>query len=130
MRGSGGRARPIFDRVVRAGVMVAVVAAGCRGSNGSGGGSGSAKPIASGQEEGPSRGGHVKLPSNEPRYTNPILETRFDMAAGLIFEGLVGVDTKYEPVKRLAESWSLSDDGKVITFKLRQGAVWSDGEKV
>jgi peptide/nickel transport system substrate-binding protein len=78
----------------------------------------------------PVRGGHIKLPSNEPRFTNPILETRFDVANGLIFEGLVGVDAKLEPVGRLAESWQLSDDGKVLTFKLRAGAVWQDGQKV
>jgi peptide/nickel transport system substrate-binding protein len=101
----------------------------CKGSQKDGGGAASAK-VAPAEPDGPQRGGHVKLPSNEPRYTNPILETRFDMAAGLIFEGLVGVDAKYEPVKRLAESWTISEDGKTITFKLRQGAVWSDGEKV
>src|SRR5262245_33466695 len=82
------------------------------------------------EAQGPQRGGHIKLPSNEPRYTNPILETRFDVAAGLIFEGLVGIDAKYEPIKRLAESWTLSDDGKVLTFKLRKGALWQDGEKI
>src|SRR5262245_60380747 len=62
---------------------------------------------------GPERGGHIKLPSNEPRYTDPILETRFDLGAGLVFEGLVGVDAKLDPVKRLAEAWTISDDGKV-----------------
>ncbi len=131
MRGRGGRARPIHRSLFAAGVLVTVAIAGCRGSSSSGSGSASAKASGSATvDEGPQRGGHVKLPSNEPRYTNPIIETRFDMAAGLIFEGLVGVDTKYEPVKRLAESWTISDDGKVITFKLRNGAVWSDGEKV
>lgn len=78
----------------------------------------------------PVRGGHIKLPSNEPRFTNPLLETRFDVANGLIFEGLIGVDAKLEPVGRLAESWTLSDDHKTLTFKLRGGAIWQDGQKV
>ena len=29
-----------------------------------------------------------------------------------------------------AESWTVSDDGTVYTFKLRQGAIWSDGSPV
>ncbi len=29
-----------------------------------------------------------------------------------------------------AESWTVSDDGTVYTFKLRQDAVWSDGSPV
>ena len=29
-----------------------------------------------------------------------------------------------------AESWTVSDDGTVYTFKLRKDAVWSDGSPV
>ncbi len=72
-------------------------------------------------------GGHIKIPSNEPRFLNPVLETRFNRANILIFEGLVGFDAKLEPVPRLAESWEQSNDGKTITFKLRSGVLWSDG---
>ncbi len=72
-------------------------------------------------------GGTAKLPSNEPRFLNPVLETRFDRANVLIFEGLVGFDAKLEPVPRLAESWEQSNEGKTITFRLRKGVKWSDG---
>jgi peptide/nickel transport system substrate-binding protein len=34
------------------------------------------------------------------------------------------------PVPGIAESWSVSPDGKTWTFKIRQGAVWSDGVPV
>src|SRR5437879_5527152 len=109
----GGRRRTAL------GVALACLtaAAGCRsGDKGEHRASGDGTKAQPEESQGPQRGGHIKLPSNEPRYTNPILETRFDMASGLIFEGLVGVDAKYEPVKRLAESWTMSDDGKVLTF--------------
>tara|TARA_R110002096_G_scaffold292224_1_gene486524 strand:- start:73884 stop:75533 length:1650 start_codon:yes stop_codon:yes gene_type:complete len=72
-------------------------------------------------------GGNVKLPSNEPRFLNPVLETRFNRANILLFEGLVGFDGTLEPVPRLAESWEQSNEGKTITFRLRKGVKWSDG---
>jgi oligopeptide transport system substrate-binding protein len=44
-----------------------------------------------------------------------------------LFEGLVGVDAKGEPIPGLADSWSVSEDGKVWTFRMRPGLKWSDG---
>ncbi len=128
MNGSfvGGRVRPGVHALA---LLACLGALGCTSKDKSGSRATDVKPTPD-EAQGPQRGGHVKLPSNEPRYTNPILETRFDVAAGLIFEGLVGVDAKYDPVPRLAESWTQSDDGKVLTFKLRQGVVWQDGEKL
>lgn len=79
-------------------------------------------------ESGPRPGGYLKLPSSEPRYLNPILETRLEKANLLIFEGLVGLDARLEPVPRLAEKWEQSADGKVITFHLREGVTWHDGK--
>ncbi len=49
------------------------------------------------------------------------------MPTGEIFEGLVGFKpgtTEVEPV--LAESWTLSEDGKTYTFKLRQNVRFHD----
>ena len=76
----------------------------------------------------PRQGGHIVLPSNEPLYLNPLLETRFTRANSLIFEGLVGLSSSLEPVPVLAESWSRSNDGRSITFKLRKGVKWHDGK--
>jgi peptide/nickel transport system substrate-binding protein len=76
----------------------------------------------------PRRGGHAVLPSTEPRFLNPVLETRFNRAVPLIFEGLVGMNGSLEPVPVLAESWDVAPDGKRITFKLRKGVTWSDGQ--
>lgn len=71
--------------------------------------------------------GHMRLPSNEPTYLNPVLETRSNRANMLIFEGLIAFDSKLQPVPRLAESWEQSKDGRSITFHLRKGVLWSDG---
>jgi oligopeptide transport system substrate-binding protein len=50
--------------------------------------------------------------------------------AGDIFEGLVQHDANAEPIPGQAESWTLSDDKTVYTFKLRDGIKWSDGKAV
>lgn len=50
--------------------------------------------------------------------------------AGDIFEGLVTEDKGAEPIPGQAESWTVSDDGLVYTFKLRDGIAWTDGTPV
>jgi len=73
-------------------------------------------------------GGFLRLPSNQPQYLNPVLQTSFERVTPLIFEGLVGIDRRLEATKRLAEDWEISESGKVITFRLRKGVKWQDGQ--
>ncbi|MXN65828.1 peptide ABC transporter substrate-binding protein [Stappia sp. GBMRC 2046] len=47
-----------------------------------------------------------------------------------IYEGLTAFNAKGETVPGVAESWELSDDGTVYTFKLRDDAKWSNGDPV
>ncbi len=44
-----------------------------------------------------------------------------------VFEGLTRIGSRGEVLPALAESWTVSDDGKVYTFKLRSGAKFHDG---
>lgn len=47
----------------------------------------------------------------------------------LNYDFLVGFDAAtLDPKPALATEWSVSDDGLVWTFKLREGVTWSDGE--
>ncbi|HSD95292.1 MAG TPA: ABC transporter substrate-binding protein, partial [Syntrophales bacterium] len=48
--------------------------------------------------------------------------------SGLIFNGLVKYDRDLNIVGDLAESWDISNDGLVITFHLRKGVHWHDGQ--
>jgi len=45
-----------------------------------------------------------------------------------IFDGLLEYDMALKPLPSLAESWTISDGGKTVTFKLRQGVRWHDGQ--
>jgi peptide/nickel transport system substrate-binding protein len=109
-------------------IAIATIAIACKQDKPSTGqGSGAPKVGDSAQ---PTRGGHVRLPTNEPQWLNPILETGFDLANTILFEGLVGIDAAGEPAPRLAEKWTTSDDGTQITFKLRPNLVWHDNQRL
>jgi ABC-type oligopeptide transport system substrate-binding subunit len=47
-----------------------------------------------------------------------------------LYEGLLGVDASGAIINAAAESWSISDDGLVYRFELRDDALWSDGTPV
>lgn len=44
----------------------------------------------------------------------------------LLFNGLVRIDDRGMPQGDLADSWGISQDGKVYNFSLRQNTVWHD----
>ncbi len=61
---------------------------------------------------------------------NPIYySTAYDgYVVELVFDGLISNDEAGEYIPHLAESWTISEDGKQITFKLREDVKFSDGE--
>lgn len=64
------------------------------------------------------------------RDLNPHLYAGEMYAQEMLFEGLVtlGNDGKYHGA--VAESWEISPDGRVYTFKIRPGLTFTDGEKL
>jgi peptide/nickel transport system substrate-binding protein len=70
---------------------------------------------------------------SDVRILNPILQS--DTVSGAItdrvFEPLVHEDPKTGvPIPVLAESWTISPDGLVYTFKIRDGVKFHDGQKL
>jgi peptide/nickel transport system substrate-binding protein len=47
-----------------------------------------------------------------------------------LFDSPIRYDDKIKPAPSLAESWKLSDDGKSLTMKIRQGVKFSTGREV
>ena len=67
----------------------------------------------------------------EPQDMDPQTMTAYtdQNIAIALFEGLVAIDeATSEPVPAVAESWTISGDGLVWTFRLRADARWSNGE--
>ena len=48
--------------------------------------------------------------------------------AGNIFNSLIKYDENLDYAPELAESWKISNDQKTITFKLKKGLKWQDGQ--
>jgi len=67
----------------------------------------------------------------EPDNINPWLGALVESyeITHLNYDYLVGYDPKdFSPRPEIATSWDVSPDGKVWTFKIREGVTWSDGE--
>src|SRR5260221_7560880 len=47
-----------------------------------------------------------------------------------LYLGLMTMDARGRPISGAAESWTISSNGFVYTFKLRPGLVWSDGKSM
>ncbi len=81
----------------------------------------------------PARGGSlVEGVVGAPRFVNPLLaltDADRDLTA-LTYAGLMGIgpDGSLAPV--LAESYTISEDGKIYTFVLREGSTFSDGSSL
>lgn len=56
--------------------------------------------------------------------------TSFQVVNGTIYEGLTNIDKDLRVVPALAQSWTMSPDGKSYTFKLVSGATFHDGKPV
>jgi oligopeptide transport system substrate-binding protein len=69
---------------------------------------------------------------NEPSTLDPakVGDAQIVFATGLIFRGLVQLDAQLRMKPDGAETWTVSEDTKTYTFKLRKGLKFSDGSDV
>jgi peptide/nickel transport system substrate-binding protein len=75
-------------------------------------------------------GVYIEGMAGTPSRVNPLFaaENQVDESlVALVFAGLTRLDDQGRPFPDLAETWSVSQDGRVYTFKLRSGLTWQDG---
>lgn len=68
---------------------------------------------------------------SDPKTFNPVLsaDATSSSVGGMMFDGLISQNPiTGQPEPALAESWAVSDDDLEITFTLREGLRWSDGQ--
>jgi len=81
----------------------------------------------------PKYGGIIRTAvMSDPPTLDPahITDTTSDMVARQIFDGLVDYDENLKIVPVIAKNWTISKDGKVYTFNLRQGVKFHNGREV
>jgi nickel transport system substrate-binding protein len=112
-----------------AGVMSAAVLAGCGKAPASSTQAASAKAEESQDAGQPEKAKEelVFVNYRDIRDLNPHLYAGEMYAQEMLYETLVTI-TKDGYAPCLAESWTISEDGKIYTFKIRKGVTFSDGE--
>ncbi len=70
---------------------------------------------------------YVDPPTLDPHVTTDATSAQIIVE---VFGGLVTIDPNLDIVPDLAESWDISNDGRVYTFHLRPDAVFHDGKPV
>src|SRR5512141_680052 len=106
-------------------LLSVVLLAGCDG------GKDSASPMKRGPGI-PAYGDSLVVGSiGEPSTLIPLLasDSASHDVAGQIYNGLVRYDKNLNLEGDLAESWDVSPNGLTITFHLRRGVKWHDGDE-
>jgi peptide/nickel transport system substrate-binding protein len=75
----------------------------------------------------PKYGGTLVMVYHDPGVFNPIVEWGFQAVTALVFDGLIAFDKEGNVIPGLAESWDVSKDAMIYTFKLRKNVKWHDG---
>jgi peptide/nickel transport system substrate-binding protein len=86
-------------------------------------------PQSAAPSSGPRRGGQAVVYINHPDTLNPAISpvSTTIYNTPFFYSGLTRPGDDYQPQPDLAESWTVSPEGKILTFKLRQGVKFHDG---
>lgn len=88
---------------------------------------------AEGAADKPKRGGTLTMAiEKELILMNPLVGTRStdQSIRELMFQSLLALDEKGNLQPKLAESWDISKDGRVYTFKMRRGVKFHSGQEM
>lgn len=123
---------PIIGALAAAAVLAV---SGCGGSDGDGGNGNAAKTSPATGSEGAKQGGVLRIGTVDAITSfNPFiaLSLQTGTAINATYAALVQTtydpDKGFSPVPDFAKSWEVSKGGKRITFKVHEGAKFSDGK--
>jgi oligopeptide transport system substrate-binding protein len=107
---------------------LALVAAGCGGDDDEGGGgTGTGEEGAAAAEQVITVNWGTEPPSLDPGLASDTTSSNILLN---IMDPLVKLDDDLNPVENAAESWEISEDGKTVTFTLRDDLQWTNGDPV
>ena len=70
---------------------------------------------------------HADLKNLDPIWTTAYITRNHGY---MVYDTLFAVDENLEVRPQMVDTWSVSDDGLVYTFTLRDGLAWHDGDPV
>jgi oligopeptide transport system substrate-binding protein len=111
---------------------VALLALACGGDDNGGGGGDPLSPDGGGGSGASAANADLRMAGADPITLDPAIAGDSGSATYIveIFGGLVTLDRDLKIVPDLAENWTVSPDGLVYTFKIRQGAQFHNGKPV
>lgn len=84
------------------------------------------------EEAKPEYGGEISLPLVGLSTLNPLLSKNesYYYFNKLIYESMFEFDENLDIVEKLAESYSLEENGRIVNIRLRDDVFWHDGQKL
>lgn len=70
---------------------------------------------------------HIGLQTDIASFDPTRLNSSTAITNGLLFDTLITLDANRKPSASLAESWKFSEDGRILTLRLRKGVTFHDG---
>jgi oligopeptide transport system substrate-binding protein len=106
--------------------VLALLAAGCGGGDDDGAAGTTGEATAAAEQVLTINWG-AEPPSLDPGLATDVTSAQIILN---IMDPLVKLGDDLEPVPNAAESWDVSEDGKTVTFTLRDDLKWTNGDKV
>ena len=82
--------------------------------------------------ENTNKSNEIVLSMRTTQNLNPLIneDESVDNILKLMFEPLIAIDSNFKPQPAIAESWSFSEKGNVISINIKDNIYWHNGNKI